>query len=89
MATRWWPLDDEPGDSFAASVGFVGVDWWAAVEASGEVDVPEAADGVLAGRDGSEQVEVGRVEWVEAGVSAPAGGCGPAQGVEGGDAFAL
>jgi len=81
-------LGDETGDPFAAAVGFVVVGR-VVVEAGGEVVVAEPDDGVLAGEDGSEEGEIGAADGVEAGVVVPAFGSRPAQGVEGGDAFAL
>ena len=56
-------FDDESGDAFASSVGFVAVGGWSPVETVGDVDVAETADGVLAGQGGSEQGQVGGVEW--------------------------
>jgi hypothetical protein len=47
-------FDDETGDPFASSVGFVGVVGRTAVEPSSEVAVFEAVDGVLAGENGPE-----------------------------------
>ncbi len=82
-------LDDQSGDPLASPVGLVAVGGWPPVEAVGDVDVAEALDGVFAGHRGSEQGQVGGVGRVEAGVSAPVVGSGPAQGVEGGDAFAF
>jgi len=70
-------------------VGLVNVGGWSPVEAPGDVGVAEPAEGVLAGEDGSEQSQVGGVERVEAGDAAPAAGSWPAQGVEGGVAFAF
>jgi hypothetical protein len=82
-------FDDETGDAFASSVGLVTAGGPASVEPVGDVGVAEAADGVLAREGRSEHGEVVGVEGTEAGVTAPAGGSGPAQGVERGDAFAF
>ena len=46
-------FDDESGDAFASSVGFVAVGGWSPVEAPGDLGVPEPADRVLAGEGGS------------------------------------
>ena len=75
-------LGDEPRDTGTATVGLLGVGGWSGVEASHQIGVAEAGDGVTASQHGPEQAPVSGAERVEPGVVAPVAGPAPAQGVE-------
>jgi hypothetical protein len=82
-------LDDEAGHSLAATVGFFDAVGRSGVEPCRDVVVAEPGDGVLACEHGPEQGEIGPVEGLEPCDVAAMVGSGSAQGVEGGDAFAV
>jgi hypothetical protein len=67
----------------------VAIKRWSSIEAGGDVRVAEARDVVLSGHGGSKERQVGRAQGTEAGGPSTTGRLGPAQGVEGGDAFAF
>src|SRR5205085_10329357 len=82
-------LDDEARHTFASSTGFAEVGWWSGEQLSSDVGVVEPSDGVLTVQGGAKECEVFPVEWIEAGVSAPAVVSRPAQRVERGVTFAF
>jgi hypothetical protein len=80
---------DESRYAFTSSVGFVGVMRRSPVEASGNVSIAKAGDGMLSRHGGAKERQVTRGERVEPGVAPSGFGSWPAQGVQRGDAFAF